>query len=174
MNQAHVGYLDFDGKIARFDSARLEFDSGRIGVEATGPKVKLRLYGIPFLSASCIADLPGKAFGPTDEGIRGDSFAEGGIETGNLWLSFQSMECKCRSYDPEAKRITVWFSATVEDYESGRTGNVDCTVRCEVVAERASQPSTKSLDGNRPCPHCGKPLRSDKAKQCFNCGANWH
>jgi hypothetical protein len=25
-----------------------------------------------------------------------------------------------------------------------------------------------------PCPHCGQPLRTDKAKQCFNCGSDWH
>jgi hypothetical protein len=25
-----------------------------------------------------------------------------------------------------------------------------------------------------PCPHCGKPLRTSKARQCFECGADWH
>jgi hypothetical protein len=25
-----------------------------------------------------------------------------------------------------------------------------------------------------PCPQCGKPLRSELAKQCFECGADWH
>jgi hypothetical protein len=25
-----------------------------------------------------------------------------------------------------------------------------------------------------PCPYCGAPLRTDKAKQCFNCGMDWH
>lgn len=25
-----------------------------------------------------------------------------------------------------------------------------------------------------PCPHCGAPLASDKAKQCFSCGVDWH
>jgi hypothetical protein len=24
------------------------------------------------------------------------------------------------------------------------------------------------------CPHCGEPLRSPRARQCFACGANWH
>jgi hypothetical protein len=25
-----------------------------------------------------------------------------------------------------------------------------------------------------PCPLCGKPLRTKKAEQCFECGADWH
>jgi transcription initiation factor IIE alpha subunit len=26
----------------------------------------------------------------------------------------------------------------------------------------------------KPCPHCGKPLRTDAARQCFECGKDWH
>jgi hypothetical protein len=25
-----------------------------------------------------------------------------------------------------------------------------------------------------PCPYCGKALRTDKARQCFECGVDWH
>ena len=33
--------------------------------------------------------------------------------------------------------------------------------------------STKIGTG-KPCPYCGRPLRTDRAKQCFECGADWH
>ena len=32
----------------------------------------------------------------------------------------------------------------------------------------------KSLEPVVPCPHCGQALRSPKAKQCFDCGMDWH
>ncbi len=28
--------------------------------------------------------------------------------------------------------------------------------------------------GGPPCPHCGSPMRTAKAQQCFTCGADWH
>jgi len=34
-------------------------------------------------------------------------------------------------------------------------------------SERARQPEM-------PCPYCGQPLKSPLAKQCFQCGLDWH
>jgi len=39
--------------------------------------------------------------------------------------------------------------------------------------QRFSKPK-ESFVGNKPCPKCGKPLRSNLAQQCFECGAKWH
>ena len=30
------------------------------------------------------------------------------------------------------------------------------------------------VEAGPPCPRCGKPLRTKKAEQCFECGADWH
>ena len=133
MQEDYVGYLDFDGKFARFQSARCQFVDGRLSVEAKGAKCKLHLFGVPFPYAKSVDELSGMVFGPTHEGVCDDPIAEGGVETRNMWLSFQTLEVKCRSYDPEKKVIIVWFSGEVVNNESGRSGTVDSSVRCAIV-----------------------------------------
>ena len=34
--------------------------------------------------------------------------------------------------------------------------------------------SVKPSPPMKPCPSCGRPLRTDLAQQCFECGADWH
>ena len=34
--------------------------------------------------------------------------------------------------------------------------------------------SDHPLDYGPPCPHCDKNIRTDRAKQCLHCGADWH
>ncbi len=33
-------------------------------------------------------------------------------------------------------------------------------------------PSVRNV--GMPCPYCSKPLRTDQAKQCFECARDWH
>jgi hypothetical protein len=33
--------------------------------------------------------------------------------------------------------------------------------------------SAKTRTGTA-CPYCGRPLRTERAKQCFECGTDWH
>jgi hypothetical protein len=45
--------------------------------------------------------------------------------------------------------------------------------RQEKIDQRSRDAEHKNK-GNMPCPQCGKPLRSNQARQCFSCGADWH
>ena len=40
-----------------------------------------------------------------------------------------------------------------------------------VVNHPLLEPPTRQT---KPCPYCGKPLRTDLARQCFECGRDWH
>jgi hypothetical protein len=33
---------------------------------------------------------------------------------------------------------------------------------------------TRERSEGAPCPYCGAPLRTEKAKQCLKCGMDWH
>jgi hypothetical protein len=88
---------------------------------------------------------------------------------------------KCRTYiprfaqvspaDEERLRCLTPVQAIKELRE--RTG---CSMRwAKIWATHPQGPQTKhSREGVPPCPYCGKPLRTAKAQQCFECGADWH
>ncbi len=130
MSDENVGYLDFDGKIARFTTARCSFDGRQLDVEAEGPQCKLHLYGIPFPNAATAAELPNQTYGPAE--VEGDPIAEGGVEMRSMWLSFLHLAVKCGHYNVHEETLKVTLQADVCDVESGRSGVVDSVVRCTV------------------------------------------
>jgi hypothetical protein len=133
MSQDHVGYLEFDGRIARFHEARCCFKEGQLDVEAEGSKCRLKLFGIPFPDAGGIENLPGAVFGPDAETVLDDPIAEGGVELKGMWLSYLSLTVKCRAYEPGSGSITVLFEGEVVEAETGFNGTVEGMVRCRVV-----------------------------------------
>ena len=41
--------------------------------------------------------------------------------------------------------------------------------------DRASEHAHyRKFSAGNPCPYCGRPLRTVLAKQCFECGTDWH
>lgn len=42
----------------------------------------------------------------------------------------------------------------------------------ELVVDLGTVP--RRIRKGPPCPRCGKPLRTEHARQCFKCGADWH
>jgi hypothetical protein len=50
-----------------------------------------------------------------------------------------------------------------------------CNLRwAKIWVSHPSGPQTKHGKDGPPCPYCGKPLRTDQAKQCIFCGMDWH
>lgn len=132
MTVQHVGFLDYNGNIYRFDAARCAFQNGELDVEASGSDCTLKLYGIPFPKAADIGTLPGQSFGPDRGLVFSDPMAEGGVQMQESWLSWTSLAVDCVSHKPERNTLSVNFRAEVEDSEWGETGDVDGQVVCEI------------------------------------------
>ena len=93
-----------------------------------------------------------------------------------------------KAFDFTSNRETVTIHIVVEaksgeviDFETD-FDEEELTKLCEELFKEkftrkertAPSKPPKSFEGNEPCPKCGKPLRSNTAMQCFECGANWH
>lgn len=84
------------------------------------------------------------------------------------------------------KEIRRGMSGVVEKAYRGREGGmlyrvkldneqVVHLIRGEIEKYRPEKVRPKpSEKETAPCPHCDKPLKTSKARQCFGCGMDWH
>lgn len=50
----------------------------------------------------------------------------------------------------------------------------NCSLREALAFINSLGPFPKIFQSSTNCPDCGKLLRTDLAKQCFECGKDWH
>ena len=132
MGTEHVGYVEFDDKIYRFNSARCSFKDDKLYVMAAGDKCELWLPGVPFPGASAIVNLPGKVYDSNAEVVKSTGMSEGYIKAAMFYLSFNQIKVNCKRVDSLKSELALSFQAEAEDRINGGRGDVDCGVRCEV------------------------------------------
>lgn len=87
------------------------------------------------------------------------------------------------------KLTDLWVAPALEATllglcRAGRTieaiGNLRLSTGCNLGEAKAWMTAHPLLSGpdiqnpNVPCPYCGRLLRTDQARQCFECGMDWH
>jgi hypothetical protein len=90
---------------------------------------------------------------------------------------------KCRTYIPVFADLSVAGETRVrEPIRQGRQilaiaelrAETGCSLRwAKIWVVHAGRPNPMTLP-ETPCPFCGKPLRTSRARQCPHCGADWH
>ena len=85
---------------------------------------------------------------------------------------------KCHTWIPRFADLTDKETArlrslsTIQAMKEVRA-TTGCSLRwAKIWAMHPNGPEPKYV--GPPCPHCGEPLRTSKARQCFSCGADWH
>jgi len=132
MGTGDVGYIEFQDRFYRFQSARCSYQSGRLYVEAAGDKCQLALPGLPFPDATAITDLPGKVYQSAAEHVVSTGTSEGHVKAGASMLSLRRLTVKCKAVDVAKSVLVLSLQARVEDCVNGGTGEIDGGVRCEI------------------------------------------
>jgi hypothetical protein len=91
------------------------------------------------------------------------------ITVGSIGEEYAWMQQNCPGFQPGMQSVQEIDGKPfdVVTWQNGR--GEERTVYFDISAFYGKP---KSAAGP-PCPYCGAPLRTDKAKQCFECGTNW-
>jgi hypothetical protein len=102
------------------------------------------------------------------------------MQNANLLPEAHWKECpRCKIAVPDFE-----FSAVFEAELQGLLKNSPAQAMARIMEEAQCNPSLakawtihhvpSSWNEHPPCPNCGMPLRTNKAKQCRFCGKDWH
>jgi hypothetical protein len=132
MKKDDAGYIDLDGTIIRFRTAKACHFEGQLFVHAQRSQGELYLHNVPFPNTASIADLVGRSYGQESDKDLTCPAITGHIEIKEDWYSFRWVQVTCRSYDHQAQQITVHFIGEVVNSEDERHAPIDCTMRCNI------------------------------------------
>ncbi len=104
---------------------------------------------------------------------------------GSVTFAAQILDGDLANLTERPSRMKLFFDHDDDDRSAEIYLNLDPPARIAELCEKsdlcrsamilAFSPTTSLPDQEMPCcAQCGQPLRTDKARQCFACGADWH
>ena len=105
---------------------------------------------------------------------RGDSAAEGSspgkaIAVGSIGEEYTWMQQNCPGFKPGRHALQEIDGKPFDVLTWQNDRGEERTVYFDISAFFGKPTSP----AGPPCPYCSAPLRTDKAKQCFECGMDW-
>ncbi|EGF27119.1 hypothetical protein [Rhodopirellula baltica] len=156
-----AGLLTLDGTNFCVEPASCRFVDGLLSLTLRATDCQLYLPLIPFGDAGSISQLVGHSWCPSSDDLNAsDTLNEGGyIVIRDTEFVPHTLSVRCTAVDPSERWATFDFAMSGrfddDDAFHDLAGFADCRI------------------DNPPCSHCGEPLRSANAQQCFACGAVW-
>ena len=129
-----AGYLEYRDRTYRLDSAKCAWFDGHLYVRSSGKRCGFRLVGAPFPGVGSLPELPGQQWEPADLSPSDDVFAEGGgVELRGRLFAVLAIRLSCTRHSAETGTLGLDMWCEVEDEESGESGEVEGSLRCQVV-----------------------------------------
>ncbi|WP_044257523.1 hypothetical protein [Rhodopirellula sp. SWK7] len=156
-----TGLLTLDGTNFCVESASCRFRDGQLSLTLSAADCELHLPLMPFGDAGRASTLTGRSWCPSSDDLNAsDTLNEGGfVVLRDVEFVPHTLSVRCVAVDPSERWATLDFAMSGcfdgDDAFHDLTGFADCRI------------------DTPPCSHCGEPLRSANAQQCFACGAVW-